>query len=86
MATGRFGRPSPVAVVAACPMKPSHVSETDGTPASSAAALARNTAGVQLPQHAIPEMTASTPCALMRAGRFVRTSCSSAPCVEPNVR
>ena len=30
-----------------------------GTPARSATALARNTAGVQLPQQAIPEMTAS---------------------------
>src|SRR6266850_2012853 len=40
MATGRPGRPRPVAVVAAWPMKPSHVRETEGTPASSASALA----------------------------------------------
>ena len=43
--------------------KPSHTSDAVGTPARSATALARNTAGVQLPQQAIPEMTASTPSA-----------------------
>ena len=73
-------------MVAAWPMKPSHMSETEGTPAPSATALARNTAGVQLPQQAIPEMTASTPSSRMRAGRLASTSCSSAPWVEPNVR
>ena len=59
-AVARPGSPSPVDVVAACPMNPSQTSDAVGTPARSATALARNTAGVQLPQQAMPEMTAST--------------------------
>ena len=50
----------------------------------SATALARNTAGVQLPQQAIPEMTASTSSALSLAGSSASTRCSSRPWVEPN--
>ena len=77
--------PRPAAVVAACPRKPSHVKETEGTPARSAAALARNTAGVQLPQQAIPEMTASIPSFLSLPGSSASTRCSSRPCVDPKV-
>ena len=51
--------------------------------ALSAAALARTTAGVQLPQHAIPEMMASTPWRLSLSGSSARTRCSSAPWVDP---
>ena len=73
-------------VAFARPRKPSQTSVEEGIPAASAAALARNTAGVQLPQQAIPEITASTPCSRIRPGRLAMTSCSSAPWVEPNVR
>jgi hypothetical protein len=41
-------------------MKPSQHSDAVGTPACSATALARNTAGVQLPQQPMPETIAST--------------------------
>jgi len=85
-ATGRFGIPSPAAVDAAWPRNPSHVSDTDGTPSSSARALARSTAGVQLPQHAIPETTASTPCSRSFAGSPAIVACSSPPWVEPKTR
>ena len=51
----------PDEVVPAWPTNPSQTREEEGTPASSAAALARNTAGVQLPQQPMPEMTASVP-------------------------
>ena len=47
-------------------MKPSQISDTAGTPAFSQMALARNTAGVQLPQQPIPDMTASMPIAFSR--------------------
>ena len=86
IATGRFGIPSPAEVVAAWPRKPSHVSDTDGTPSPSTSALARSTAGVQLPQQAIPEMTASTPCSRSLSGSSAIVRCSSPPCVEPNTR
>jgi len=82
-ATGRFGSPSPTLVVPACPMKPSQTREEEGTPAFSAAALARNTAGVQLPQQPMPEMTASTPIDFIVSGRSARICRSSAPWVEP---
>ena len=66
-------------------MKPSHVSDAVGKPAASHTALARNTAGVQLPQHAIPDMTASTP-----SPEALRKRCEPAfslpPCVLPNSR
>ena len=58
--------------------------EAEGTPAASHAALARNTAGVQLPQHAMPEITASTPSALNFSGNAASASFSSPPCVLPN--
>ena len=83
-AVGNPGSPRPVAVVAAWPRKPSHTSDAVGTPARSATALARNTAGVQLPQQAIPEMTASTSSAFSLAGSSASTRCSSRPWVEPN--
>ena len=70
-------------VVAAWPRKPSHTSDDVGTPARSATALARNTAGVQLPQQAMPEMTASTPSSLSLAGSSASTRCSSLPWVVP---
>ena len=76
--------PSPTDVVAAWPRKPSQHSDEVGTPACSAIALARNTAGVQLPQHAIPEMTASMFIDLILPGSSAEHACSSSPCVEPN--
>ncbi len=82
-AVGRPGRPRPVAVVAAWPRKPSQTSEAVGTPARSATALARSTAGVQLPQQAIPEMTASTSWRRSFSGSSASTRCSSRPWVEP---
>jgi hypothetical protein len=85
MASGSPGRPMLAAVFFAWPMKPSLTSATDGTPARSEAALTRNTAGVQLPQQPIPEMTASTSISLRRAGRPAITAVSSSPWVEPNV-
>ena len=78
-AVGNPGRPRPVAVVAAWPRKPSQTSDALGTPARSATALARNTAGVQLPQQAIPEMTASTSSCFRRSGSSASTRCSSRP-------
>src|SRR5262249_18537066 len=47
-AVGSPGRPRPAAVVAAWPRKPSQTRDAVGTPARSATALARHTAG---PQH-----------------------------------
>ena len=76
--------PSPAQEFFACPTKPSQTSETEGTPAFSATALTRNTAGVQLPQQPIPETTASTPSALSLSGSEARIFCSSSPWVEPN--
>ena len=84
-AVGRPGRPRPAEVVAAWPRKPSQTSDAVGTPARSATALARNTAGVQLPQQAIPEMTASTACRSSMPGRSASTCCSLRPWVEPKV-
>ena len=77
-AVGRPGSPSPVEVVAACPRKPSQTRDAVGTPARSATALARNTAGVQLPQQAIPEMTASTSWRRSISGSSASTRCSCA--------
>ena len=85
-ASGRFGSPRPSEVVPAWPMNPSQTSDEVGTPANSHAALARITAGVQLPQQPIPEMAASTPISLKRCGSEARISRSSEPCVEPNSR
>jgi hypothetical protein len=66
-------------------MNPSQTSEELGTPASSAAALARNTAGVQLPQQPMPETMASVPVDLIFSAIASRTACSSVPWVEPKV-
>src|SRR4051812_34276938 len=85
-ATGMLDMPSPTDVTAACLMKPSHVSEEVGKPAASHTALARNTAGVQLPQHAIPETTASTPRSRSFCGSAASAAFSLPPCVLPNVR
>ena len=82
-ASGRFGMPSPTAVVPAWPTKPSQTREEDGTPAASATALTRNTAGVQEPQQPIPEIMASALSSLSRSGREAMISRSSSPCVEP---
>ena len=51
-------------------------SDEVGTPARSVTALARSTAGVQLPQQAIPEMTASTSWRSSMPGRSASTRCS----------
>ncbi len=52
---------------------------TVGTPAFSAATLARELAAVQLPQPAMPEMTTFTPCRLSLSGRSRITSDSCGP-------
>ena len=83
---GMFGMPRPTEVAAACLRKPSQVSEEVGKPAASHTALARNTAGVQLPQHAMPEMTASTPYSRNFCGSAASAVFSSPPCVLPNSR
>ena len=83
------GAPSPSAPLeefAARLKKPSHTSVDVGKPASSHTALARNTAGVQLPQQPMPEMAASTPISLKRRGSAATTSRSSPPWVLPNSR
>src|SRR3982751_4154896 len=85
-APGRLDVPSPPDVTAACLMKPSHVSEEVGNPAASHTALARNTAGVQLPQHAMPDMTASTPRSRSFCGSAASAAFSLPPCVLPKVR
>src|SRR3546814_6828203 len=59
--------PRPTEVAAACPRKPSQTSDDVGKPASSHARLARNTAGVQLPQQAMQLIAASTPSSLKRS-------------------
>ena len=84
-AVARPGSPSPVDVVAACPMNPSQTRDAVGTPARSATALARNTAGVQLPQQAMPEMTASTWWRRSISGSSASTLPSWRPWVEPKV-
>ena len=77
--------PSPTEVAAAWPRKPSQTSDEDGKPAASHAALARNTAGVQLPQHPIPEIDGVDPELLEALRRATATtSRSSLPCVLPN--
>src|SRR6476646_1362914 len=83
-ATGMFGMPKPTDVTAACLTKPSHVSDDVGKPAASHAALARNTAGVQLPQHAMPDITASTPRSRSFCGSAASAAFSLPPCVLPN--
>ena len=70
-------------VAAAWPRKPSLTSEDAGTPAASHTALARSTAGVQLPQQPMPEMARSTPSSRKRCGKLSSTSCSPAPWVVP---
>ena len=71
-------------VALACAMKPVPTSEDEGNPASSHTALARNTAGVQLPQAPMPEITASTPSSLNLPGSEATISRSLLPCVLPN--
>ncbi len=83
LAKGRFGIPRPDEVVPAWPTNPSQTRDDEGTPAISAAALARNTAGVQLPQQPMPEMTASVPVDFILSARPATTACSSPPWVEP---
>ena len=78
--------PCPIDAAAASARNPSQTIDEDGTPIFSLAALARNTAGVQLPQQPMLEMTASTPISLKRSGNEASTSCSSEPCVLPNSR
>ena len=85
-ATGMFAKPSPIEAASARPRKPSHTSVEDGTPAPSAAALARNTAGVQLPQQPMPETTASAPSSRSRCGSAATTARSSLPWVFPKSR
>ena len=86
MATGMFGMPRPTAVTAACLTNPSHVSDEVGKPAASHTALARNTAGVQLPQHAMPDITASAPKSRSFCGSAASAAFSLPPCVLPNSR
>src|SRR4051794_26124286 len=57
---------------------------TVGTPAPSQTALARSTAGVQLPQAPTPEMTQSTSSSRSFSGSAARIARSSAPWVLPN--
>jgi hypothetical protein len=78
--------PIPTDVAAAWPRNPSQTSDEVGKPARSHASLARNTAGVQLPQHAIDEMAASTPSSLKRCGSEASNSFSFTAWVEPNSR
>jgi hypothetical protein len=85
-AIGMLRKPKPIEVAAACLTKPSQVREVVGKPATSHAALARNTAGVQLPQHAMPEMTALTPRSRSFFGSASSASFSIAPWVLPNSR
>ena len=65
MALGHRKREAVVAVTLAVerawPSKPSQTIDTDVMPMDSAAIAACITAGVQEPQHPMPEMTASTP-------------------------
>ena len=74
----------PTEAAAASFEKPSQISDADGKPAASQVVLARNTAGVQLPQQPMPEMTASTPSSLKRLGSAATTSRSSLPALLPN--
>ena len=85
-ATGKLGMPRPTAVAAACARNPSQVSEEVGKPARSHASLARNTAGVHEPQHAMQDMAASTPNSLNRCGSEASSSFSFTAWVEPNSR
>ena len=84
-AIGSAGMPTPLATTAACSRNGVVTIETLGTPARSAIAAARSTAGVQLPQAPTAEMTASQPCLRSRAGRVAASSASSRPWVEPSV-
>jgi hypothetical protein len=79
-----FGMPKPTEHALARLRNPSHTSVEDGMPAASAATLARNTAGVQLPQQPIPEIIASTLSSLKRRASDPTTSRSSLPWVLPN--
>ncbi len=71
--------PRPTEVAAAWPRNPSQTSDEVGNPPRSHASLARNTAGVQLPQQAIEEMAASTPSSLNRCGSEANNSFSLVP-------
>ena len=82
-ATGKLGMPSPLDAAVASVIKPSPTSVDDGKPPASPDALARNTAGVQEPQHPMPEMTASTPISLNFCGSAATMARSLAPCVLP---
>ena len=75
--------PSPGAMPAACPMKPSQTREAVGIPDFSTMALARITAGVQAPQPPTPDTTASMPRSFSRCGSAASVSCSSPAKVEP---
>ena len=83
-ASGSPSWPCPRAVAVACPSKPAQTIETDGMPADSAAIAARITAGVQLPQHPMPDTTASTPRFRRSSGSRPTRSFSSAPWRLPN--
>jgi len=84
-AIGSPGMPTPFMTTAACCMNGVVTIETLGTPAPSAIAAARSTAGVQLPQAPTAEMTASQPCLRSWSGRVAASSASSRPWIVPSV-
>ena len=83
LAQGRLRNPSPTRVAFAWVMNPTATSEEEAIPTVSHTALARNTAGVQLPHAATAVMTASTPAAFNRAGNAATISRSSLPWMLP---
>lgn len=82
-AIARLAIPSEVATASACPKNPVMTIEAVGTPASSAATLARTTAGVQLPHPPTAEMTASHPCFLNISGSASIIAFSCRPWISP---
>ena len=71
--------PSPFCTTRACETNPEPTIVTVGMPALSTTALARNTAGVHLPQAPMPTMAASQPMAFNLAGSAATRFLSSGP-------
>ena len=84
-AIGSDGSPTPLDTTPACCMNGVVTMDTLGTPALSAIAAARSTAGVHDPQAPTAEITASQPCLRRSPGSVAASSFSSRPWIEPNV-
>ena len=83
-AIGRLRVPKAAAVAFPCSAKPSQTTDAVGMPNLSTSALARTTAGVQLPQQPIPDMTASHLFSFNVSRKDEITLASPPPCVLPN--